>query len=75
MPINAFYHTWIMEIRQLRLRDRITRVKNLARLLARIQQSRSIYLSRIAISAKIHWQHSSSLILSFPNCVIRSDSE
>src|SRR5450756_316718 len=48
MPINALYHTWIMEIRQLRPRERITRVKNFAWLLVGIYQSRSVYLSRIA---------------------------
>jgi hypothetical protein len=48
MPINALYHTWIMKIRQLRPKERITRIQNFAWLLAGIQQSRSVYLSRIA---------------------------
>jgi hypothetical protein len=48
MPINALYHTWIMEIQQLRPMERITRVKNFAWLLVGIYQSRSVYLSRIA---------------------------
>src|SRR4030065_1865761 len=48
MPINTLYHTWIMEIRQLRPMERITRVQNFAWLLVGIYQSRSVYLSRIA---------------------------
>jgi len=48
MPINALYHTWIMEIRQLRPMERITRVQNFAWLLVGIYQSRSVYLNRVA---------------------------
>ena len=48
MPINTLYHTWIMEIRQMRPMERITRVRNFAWLLVGIQQSRSVYLHRIA---------------------------
>ena len=48
MPINALYHTWFMKIRQLRPLERITRVQNFAWLLVGIQQSRSVYLHRIA---------------------------
>src|SRR4030065_247895 len=48
MPINTLYHTWIMEIRQLRPMERITRVQNFAWLIVGIYQSRSVYLSRIA---------------------------
>jgi hypothetical protein len=48
MPINALYHTWIMEIRQLRPMERITRIQNFAWLLVGIYQSRSVYLNRVA---------------------------
>jgi hypothetical protein len=48
MPINDLYHTWIMEIRQLRPMERITRIKGFTWLLVGIYQSRSICLSRIA---------------------------
>ena len=48
MPINNLYHTWFVEIRQLRPQERITRIQNFAWLLVGIHQSRSVYLSRIA---------------------------
>lgn len=48
MPINELHHTWIMKIRQLQPMERITRIRNFAWLLVGIQQSRSVYLHRIA---------------------------
>jgi hypothetical protein len=48
MPINKLHHTWIMKIRQLQPKERITRIRNFAWLLVGIQQSRSVYLHRIA---------------------------
>src|SRR4030067_1771606 len=48
MPINNLYHTWFVEIRQLRPQERKTRFQNFAWLLIGIHQSRSVYLSRIA---------------------------
>jgi len=48
MPINELYHTWFMKIRQLQPTERITRIRNFTWLIVGIQQSRSVYLSRIA---------------------------
>lgn len=48
MPINQLYHTWIRQILEIRPKERITRVRNFARLIVGIYDSRSVYLSRIA---------------------------
>ena len=48
MPINTLYHTWNMQIRQLRPTERITRIRNITWLIVGIYQSRSVCLSRIA---------------------------
>jgi len=49
MPINTLYDTWNMRIRQLRPTERKTRIANFAWLIVGIFQSRSVYLSRIAV--------------------------
>jgi hypothetical protein len=48
MPINTLYHTWNLRIRQLRPKERKTRLNNLTWLIIGIHQSRSVCLSRIA---------------------------
>src|SRR4030042_2674130 len=48
MPIDRDYDTWNMRIRQLRPKERITRVINFSWLMVGIYQSRSVSLSRIA---------------------------
>lgn len=48
MPINQLYHRWIRQILEIRPKERITRVRNFARLIVGIYDSRSVYLSRIA---------------------------
>ena len=45
MPINTLYHTWNMQIRQLRPTERITRIRNITWLIVGIYQSRSVCLS------------------------------
>ena len=47
MSINRTYHTWFDRIRQLRPRERKTRVRNMAWLTAGIFESRSVHLSKI----------------------------
>lgn len=42
------YHTWKKKITELRPKERITRVRNMAWMLSGIQQSRSVHLSKIA---------------------------
>jgi len=48
MPITRLYHTWMNKILQLLPGERITRVRNLAWLLAGIYQSKSVHLSKVA---------------------------
>jgi hypothetical protein len=48
MPISKLYHTWETKIRQLRPKERLSRVKGMAWLLAGIYESRSVQLGRIA---------------------------
>ena len=48
MPTNKVYDTWNMKIRQLRPKERTTRIRNLTWLIVGIYQSRSVHLSRIA---------------------------
>jgi hypothetical protein len=48
MSINQVYHTWIKRIGELYPQERITRLRNLAWLIAGIFQSRSVHLSKIA---------------------------
>jgi hypothetical protein len=48
MPITKLYHTWMNKILQLLPQERITRVQNLAWLLAGIYQSKSVHLSKVA---------------------------
>lgn len=48
MPINQLYHTWNQQIRELRLKQRITQVRNFVWLIIGIHQSRSVTLSRVA---------------------------
>ncbi len=48
MPISKLYHTWKAKIEQLRPRERLSRVKGMAWLIAGIYESRSVQLGRIA---------------------------
>lgn len=48
MSFNQTYHTWMQRIQQLRPGERITRVRNMAQLLAGICASRSVHVSQIA---------------------------
>jgi hypothetical protein len=48
MPITKLYDTWMNKIMQLLPNERITRVRNLAWLLAGIYASKSVHLSKIA---------------------------
>jgi hypothetical protein len=48
MRTNQLYDTWIRQIRELRPKQRITQVRNLAWLLYGIYQSKSVSLSKIA---------------------------
>jgi hypothetical protein len=49
MSINHLYHTSLQQLRQLRPRERITRVRTVAALMAGIMQSKSVHLSHIAL--------------------------
>jgi hypothetical protein len=49
MSINHLYHTSLRQLRQLRPRERITRVRTVAALMAGIMQSKSVHLSHIAL--------------------------
>lgn len=49
MSINHLYHTWFNWIEQLRPRERITRLRNLAWRLVGIYKSKSVHLSKIAL--------------------------
>lgn len=48
MSVNSLYHTWCERIKQLRPKERITRVKNMAWLISGIVDSGSVHLSQIA---------------------------
>jgi hypothetical protein len=48
MSINHLYHSWVEQLVQLRPKERITRIRNLAWLVIGIYQSRSVHLSAIA---------------------------
>lgn len=48
MPVNPIYHTWLERIRQLRPKERITRLRNFAWLVTGIYLSRSVHLSKVA---------------------------
>jgi hypothetical protein len=50
MSINHLYHTSLQQLRQLRPRERITRVRTFAALMAGIMQSKSVQLSHIALT-------------------------
>jgi hypothetical protein len=49
MSINHLYHTSLQQLRQLRASERITRLRTFAALMSGIVQSRSVYLSQIAL--------------------------
>lgn len=49
MSINRLYSTWFAQIEQLRPEERITRQRTLTWLLVGIYQSKSVYLSKIAM--------------------------
>jgi hypothetical protein len=49
MSINQLYLTSLQQLRQLRPRERITRVRTFAALMAGIMQSKSVHLSHIAL--------------------------
>jgi len=48
MPITKLYHTWMTKIMQLLPNERITRIQNLAWLLAGVYESKSVHLSKVA---------------------------
>ena len=48
MSVNHLYHTWCERIKQLHPAERITRVRNMAWLIAGIVDSGSVHLSKIA---------------------------
>ena len=48
MAINRLYHNWQKKIMQLRPKERITRVRNMAWLMTGIFESKSVYLSKVA---------------------------
>jgi len=48
MSANRIYNTWLKRIRQLMPKERITRLRNFAWMIAGILASRSVHLSRIA---------------------------
>ena len=48
MAINQLYHNWITQIKQLRPKERITRVRNMAWLMTGIFESKSVHLSKEA---------------------------
>lgn len=48
MSSNQTYHTWVERILQLRPSERITRVHNMAHLIAGIFESKSVHLSKVA---------------------------
>ncbi len=48
MSVNRVYHTWLERIRQLHPKERITRLRNFAWIVAGILLSRSVHVSHIA---------------------------
>ena len=48
MSINHLYHTWIGRIKELRLKQRITQLRNFVWLIIGIFQSQEVHLSKIA---------------------------
>lgn len=50
MSINQLYHTSLQQLRQLRPKERITRARTFAALMAGIMQSKSVHLSHIALT-------------------------
>lgn len=50
MSINQLYHTSLQQLRQLRPKERITRARTFAALMAGITQSKSVHLSHIALT-------------------------
>lgn len=49
MSINQLYHTSLQRLRQLRPKERITRLRSLAALMSGLLLSRSVHLNRIAL--------------------------
>jgi len=47
MSVNRIYHTWLERIKQLRPKERISRVRNMAWLITGIYGSQSVHLSKI----------------------------
>jgi Transposase DDE domain len=54
MSINHLYHTSLQQLRQLRPRERITRVRAFAALMGGIMLSKSVHLSHIALKIEGH---------------------
>jgi hypothetical protein len=48
MPINQLYDTWMRQICELRLKQRITQARKIVWLMIVIYRSQSVYLSKIA---------------------------
>jgi hypothetical protein len=46
MAIDQLYHNWLSKTLQLRPKERITRVRNVARLMTGIFESKSVHLSK-----------------------------
>jgi len=47
MSVNRVYHTWVERIKQLKPKERISRVRNMAWLITGIYESQSVHLSKI----------------------------
>ena len=52
MSVNQLYHSWLERIKQLRPKERVTRLRTLAWLITGIFASRSVHLSRVASKIK-----------------------
>jgi hypothetical protein len=52
MSVNRLYHSWLERIKQLRPKERITRLRNMAWLISGIFASRSVHLSQVASKMK-----------------------
>jgi hypothetical protein len=50
MSVNRIYHTWVERIKQLRPKERVSRVKNMAWLITGIYESQSVHLSNGNVS-------------------------
>ena len=48
MSVNRIYHSWVKQIKQLRPKERISRVKTMAWLISGIYASQSVHLSKIS---------------------------